>query len=510
MGNPFLEGFSRAFEIRNQQEQARGLRDQREGLAEERRQTALKRQREEQTATHINEAFKQGGGVEKSSLAWATQNAPDAVPALTEFFTKTNESRARIAKLEDELNTSRLNHIGQTADYVLQHFTIPGAVETGLALHAEQFPNEAEQVQQLASHLQGMAPEQVKGWLEQTRNAAPAYQAKQAKNTPQVVAPGGTLVDDTGKPLFTAPTKPETVSLQSHNMLVDGKPAVVNFNPHSGQYFAPGSDQPLQNVKPIPPAATAAAANALDPDGIEYAATQYRVTGQMPPLGMGNGQARAAIINTAAKQAKGLGQSPAASIQKQAAYKADGKSLDRMRVMSSSAEAFETKALAQADIVDGLSQKVGRTNYPILNGALLAGKAQIGGDTDTQLLYNALTTFTTEYAKIMEGSTGSVAASSESARAAAAKLVSAGLSKGTLAQTIDLMRREMRLTIQGYGATIDHITQRMGGGSAPQADTSAAASSGTVRMQTPDGRLVDIPADKVGEATKRGAKKVGG
>lgn len=222
-----------------------------------------------------------------------------------------------------------------------------------------------------------------------------------------------------------------------------------------------------------PPAAGGVGgASGLDPDGIDYAATEYRVTGKMPPLGMGNGAARSAIINTAAKQAKTLGQSAAAAIQRQSAYKGDADALKKMTVMSAAAESFENKALAQADIVNDLSNKVGRSNYPIINDGLLTFKARVVGDADTQLLYNALTTFTTEYAKIMEGSSGSAAGSTDSARAAAARLISAGLSKGTLAQTIDLMKREMRLTIQGYDATKAHITERMGGKVPDVPDTS--------------------------------------
>lgn len=205
------------------------------------------------------------------------------------------------------------------------------------------------------------------------------------------------------------------------------------------------------------------ATGGLDPEGVEYSATQYRLTGKMPPMGMGSAEARAAIINTAAKQAKELGQAPAVSIQKQAAYKADGAALQKMTTMGAAAESFETKALAQADIVENLSNKVDRTQFPIINSALLRGEKTIAGDQNTQLLYNAVTTFTSEYAKIMEGSTGSAAASSDSARKAAAELISPALNKGTLKATLDLMRREMRLTIEGYDATKAHITERMGG-----------------------------------------------
>jgi hypothetical protein len=189
----------------------------------------------------------------------------------------------------------------------------------------------------------------------------------------------------------------------------------------------------------------------------------------MPPMGMGNSQARAAIINKAAEQARLLGQSPAAAIQKQAAYKADAGSLTKIRQMQNSAEAFETKALGQADLIRDLSSKVTRTKWPIINSALQAGRTEITGDPDATKLANAISTYAAEYAKIMEGSTGSAAASSDSSRRAAERLINPAMNKGTVAGVLNLMQREMDLTQQGYNTTIDHITTRMGG--APSADT---------------------------------------
>lgn len=236
----------------------------------------------------------------------------------------------------------------------------------------------------------------------------------------------------------------------------------------------------------------------LSPDSIQFEGTKYRITGKMSALGMGNAEARSAIINEAARQTKELGQAPAIAIQKQAAYVADGAALKKMTSMSAAAESFETKALAQADIVESLSNKVPRMQIPLINGALLRGEKAILGDDNTQLLFNAVSTFTTEYAKIMEGSTGSAAASSDSARKAAAELISPALSNGTLKKTLDLMRREMRLTIEGYDATKAHITERMGGApaaapSAPAATTPipgalAAPPDGRQRVRSPDGK----------------------
>lgn len=219
---------------------------------------------------------------------------------------------------------------------------------------------------------------------------------------------------------------------------------------------------------------------ALTPDAVEFAGTQYRVTGKMPAMGMGNGAARAAIMNEAAKQAKALGQTPVAAIQRQAAYAGDTKALSKMQSMSAAAESFEQKATAQAQIVSDLSKKVSRTQFPLLNSAVLSGKAAFG-DKDTQLLFNSIMTFSTEYAKIMEGSTGSAAGSSDSARQAAQRLISAKLNNDTLQATLALMQREMQLTISGYDATIGHITERMGG--TPQTGGPAPAAGATTKAK---------------------------
>jgi hypothetical protein len=216
----------------------------------------------------------------------------------------------------------------------------------------------------------------------------------------------------------------------------------------------------------------AAAPSALTPEGTDYAATQYRVTGVMPSLGMGNAAARAAIINRAAEQTKEMGQSPAMAIQRQAARKADTASLTQLTKMQGSAESFENKALQQAGLIRDLSKKVSRTQFPIINEALLSGKKKVAGDTDTQLLYNAILTYNSEYAKIIEGSTGSVAAAGEYSQKKADSLMSAAFNNNTVEKSLDQMAREMQFTMDGYAASIDHITTRMGGAPPPSATPS--------------------------------------
>lgn len=282
-------------------------------------------------------------------------------------------------------------------------------------------------------------------------------------------------------PVISVPEKATPTSLQSENVLYQGKPIQVTFDPHSGKRtMVDGAGQSVDvtgKTSPIPRASSQGPSSATDgglsPEAVDYVATQYRILG---PSGMPtrlDENQKIKVLNNAAKQVKALGQTPAVAVQRQAAFKSDGASLTKMTTMKSSAEAFETKANAQAGLVGELSSKVGRTQFPIVNDVLLSGKERIGGDENTHLFSNALLTFTTEYAKIMEGSTGSAAGSSEGARKDAARLISIGLNNGTIQKTIAQMQWEMRQTIQGYDVTIEHITERMGGTAQPAAPAAA-------------------------------------
>lgn len=225
------------------------------------------------------------------------------------------------------------------------------------------------------------------------------------------------------------------------------------------------------------------AAGGLDPDAVEYTATQYRILGPNGIPTRIEGADRVKILNTAARQAKSLGQSPAQAIQKQFRFKSDAASLTQIDKMHSAAQAFETKANAQADLVASLSQKVGRSDWPLINGVIVSGK-QATGNTDAHLFANALLTFTNEYAKIIAGSTGAAGADVAS-RQDAAQLISTALNKGTLQKTIDQMKWEMGQTLSGYDVVEKAISERMGSNTpasgAQPAPSQAAPSVGDIK-----------------------------
>lgn len=79
----------------------------------------------------------------------------------------------------------------------------------------------------------------------------------QAMAKPQLteVSPGASLVDprNPSEAVFTAPNRTVAPkSLQSKDVLLDGQPAMVNFNPADGTYSVKGEDVTAR-VKPIPP-----------------------------------------------------------------------------------------------------------------------------------------------------------------------------------------------------------------------------------------------------------------
>lgn len=218
----------------------------------------------------------------------------------------------------------------------------------------------------------------------------------------------------------------------------------------------------------------------LSSDAIPYIATQYRMLGSAGiPTRLGEGE-KIKILNEAAKQIKVLGQSPAAAVTKQLANKSDAASLTQLTKMAGAAEAFESKALGQIEIIRDLSKKVPRTSFPIINSALQSGRMNITGNADATKLANAISTFSAEYAKLIEGSTGSAAGSSDAARRATEKLINAGMGQGTMSSVLDLMEQEMRLTRQGYDVAKQHRMDNLSGGA-----VSSPASSGGVNPFLP-------------------------
>lgn len=435
----------RAAQMANLQAQA----DERKATAEARTQAGV----DQRT---IDRILQEGGDPEAIVDKLRTSGNAHLIPAVQKSFddaaarkaaydktvADTAKSTADAAETQQKIATAHADYLGGISADIAAHHYDPTAFFHGVALaHNDGMIDRVTAGKAIALGIQ--SPDQIKAFVDARIAASPEQRKLATEQAKTAATAANTAADNARQDASAAETA-------RHNHAMEARPVA---------------------------GAVGGAEGGLTPDATEYTATQYRILGPSGIPTRIETADRVKILNTAARQAKALGQTPAMAVQKQAAFKADAASLNKMTTMSGAAESFETKALAQADLVDRLSQKVDRTTSPLLNRWLLAGKAEVAGDADTQLLFNGVTTFSTEYAKIMEGSTGSVAASSDSARAAAERLIKASLNKDALQKTVAQMKWEMRQTILGYGATIEHITERMGG-AAPAATTPPPAAGG--------------------------------
>jgi len=242
---------------------------------------------------------------------------------------------------------------------------------------------------------------------------------------------------------------------------------MANFDPDKGAYYKPGTNELITgDIRPVPAASAVGTPKPqlLSENGLDYIATQYRLTRDGSILTRFSDEEKARVINRVAEQNEMLGRSPVNAIMQQLSIKADAASLSNVTKMGDAVKAAESKALGQADIITGLLPDVSRTNIRKLDEWLSAGRRNIEGNTPEILLYNAIQTFSNEYGKIVEGSTGSVQGASESSMKAARSLINAAMKGQTITDVLNLMKREMALTGQGWEATRDLIQGRIVGG----------------------------------------------
>ena len=205
----------------------------------------------------------------------------------------------------------------------------------------------------------------------------------------------------------------------------------------------------------------------LTPDAKDLLAKQYLRTGQLPPMGMGAAAnaMKSQVLDLAAKIAKDEGHSIEDYVEGRATLKADAASLTQATKMYDSVHSYEATALDNLKVVeDAMTKGAGTAAGPVINRWYLAGK-KATGDKDVAALDTALGAFRGEFAKIMSGSTGSVAAASDSARAEADKMIDGGQSPDALKAQIAVARKDMENRKVNLRKQVEDIQKRLRGGS---------------------------------------------
>jgi hypothetical protein len=201
--------------------------------------------------------------------------------------------------------------------------------------------------------------------------------------------PGDRRFDANGRELATNPKPADTPSMQSKDVLLDGKPALVSFNPKTGTYHdATGADV-TPRVRPMPPASVQypkdESAVALSPEGLDAAAMMFAKSGQLPPMGMGKSaaDARTRIINRAAQLMPGLDVASA-----KADFDANKSSLVKLQAQRDAIGAFEQTAVKNIDMFLKQAEQVPDTGIALLNVPVRFVTGKVLGTAD-QAAYNA-------------------------------------------------------------------------------------------------------------------------
>lgn len=196
----------------------------------------------------------------------------------------------------------------------------------------------------------------------------------------QVIIPGTKEVIATGLPRSQTPK-----SLQSENVLLDGKPAMVTFDPLTGKRTNAAGEDVTARVKPMPPASmvypppAAAATVQIKPGTPEYKVAQDLASGKLTfaqfrtltAYGRDVGK-KMAIYQTAAELNPEF--TPA---QFELGFKMASNPQFRNRLVA-------INALGPViDQIDTLAQQVGNSDLPTFNKFLQGAKFQIGNRSVT-------------------------------------------------------------------------------------------------------------------------------
>ncbi len=188
---------------------------------------------------------------------------------------------------------------------------------------------------------------------------------------------------------------------------------------------------------------------------IDGALKIYRTTGQIPTFG--NGAAGAAmkrqfyaavaaddgIVGDAVGNKAELAGAGAALRTQQNQYAANQTSIGTLD--------------QQLSLVKKYSDKVDRSDSPLVNKYKLWIKGQVQGDADTAALNNIITTASNEFAKILSGSAASISGVTVSSAEDAKNMLNAALSKGQLNEVLNLMKTESQYRLNNQKSTIDSL-----------------------------------------------------
>ena len=218
---------------------------------------ALTQQRQQETAQAkadreaLDKVFATPGGLEKALEATPGHLRDQVMKDYQQANTLAKQAR----EASDAARKQRLEYLGAMASRIRANNYDPGYA-LGVLHHARNtFADDPQFIEQVDQMRMGVIeqPESIREPVDWAI-ANSSFREELKPKAPIKLGAGETLLEsETFKPLVTAPTAP--ASMQSENVLLDGKSAKVNFNPKTGKYLLPDGSDVSERVKPIPPQA---------------------------------------------------------------------------------------------------------------------------------------------------------------------------------------------------------------------------------------------------------------
>jgi hypothetical protein len=260
---------------------------------------------------------------------------------------------------------------------------------------------------------------------------------------------------------------------------------LLQQNPRTGQFYTAEGHQAVSGVVGTSKEgrdaekATRLASGLVTEETADRLADQYIAGDRSVFTNLGRGGQGAenvtTIQNAVTAKMKERGLKGMDLVNAQANLKADTSSLTGLTKMSDSSDAFNSTMEKNMSVADALMDKgAGTKAGPVINRWLQAGK-KATGDSDVAAFDAAVKTVSSEYAKIMSGSTGNAGAS-VTAMNEADSLISKYDSPQAIRATFDVLRKDSGNRRSSYKEKLADIQSRIkGDDTTPAAVPSKAA-----------------------------------
>lgn len=456
--------------------------------------------------------------VPKLNQSLAQSGIGHLAPELLKGAESINESILKHQTLEQQTNVAHAVILGDMAEGAIKlakiGMPLDGAIDfvSQPALATKRI--KPEELQQFKARIASLPPDQQIAAVQQVMDAAAklaptkvlgkdaqevdrygrtvASNVVAEPNKGDYTGPDGIRYHADGKPVTGQQMKPQTApkSIESKNVLLDGKPAIVNFDPASGKHLLPDGTDVSARVTPIPAASltihnqnaqapnlpawalddtrpTGPDANKLDaavrmtPNGLYQAALNYIATGQFPQTGRGSDPAsvatRTAITSKVGAIAAAAGMDEPAL---RAFYKSNAASLAQQQKMQDSVQGFMATADKNAALLQETLKKIPDTGSPLFNKPLRTFAKDVTGNANLSQFATYLQSVQNEYARII--SQPNLAGQlTDSARHEAETLLNPNATVPQILSSIDALQKEGNNRLVSVGEQIQRIQQRM-------------------------------------------------